>query len=161
MSQCADFHIDDSISAILLQDRRSIGQRVLIAYISGNSSADGCDLIRRFRKECFAAGFFRKSLEHAWVLIAVPLIEDADRIDDCIGRFSHFNKPGKTELAGIVAAIADHDKNLLVASAFLEVIEGCGNRIVERGFANRMDCSKGALQLILPIRERNIRWQTK
>jgi len=83
--------------------------------------------------------------EHVWVLIAVLLIKDADRVDNCAGMPGHFNNLGQSMLTCVIAAITDQDEHFLVATALIEMIESHGYRIVECGLSNRLNIGKPEL----------------
>ena len=157
----AGLRLDDPIPAILLCYRGNVGQSVLIADIASDPFADRGDVFRRFGKEGLAARLLRKPAQHSGVLIAVLLVEDADRVDDCGRLLCHADNLRQAMLARVVAAVADQDQHFLVAIAQLEMLESGSYPIVQRGLADRLDSGEGQLQSIRPVCERHIRGKAK
>ena len=78
-------------------------------------------------------------------MIAVLLVEDADRIDDCGRLRGHGRHLRQGVRTGIVAPVADQDQHSLVAVGLPEMIEARGDSIVQRGLSYRIDRREGPL----------------
>lgn len=154
-------HIYDPKASILLFIRGLIDDGVLCANVTSDSITDRDHVFCRGWQESFAAGGSCKLLERPQVPIGVVLVKDAYGVNDCVRLTRHSKNPVQFEFAGVVPPIADHNQNLLVPIALLQMIERSSHSIVESRHAICANPGQGALQLSYTARERHVDWKAK
>src|SRR5271170_139539 len=89
------------------------------------------------------------------IAVAILAIEQTDRIDGDPRRLDDVHQVGERYLAFVIASVADHDERALIAGAQLDVVQGCGGRVVESGSAGWDAAIQGLSQKLNVIRERD------
>ncbi len=136
--------------------RRVVAQGVLVANIAGDLNADRVDVFEASREEGQAArGFgqfgevFGRFANHSLLVLAVVVAEDADGINHGVGIDGGFQRIGETLAAGVVVAVGDDQQDAFIFVAFLQVVEGGDDGVVQGGAAARIDFLQSFVQFLL------------
>ncbi len=139
----------------------NISDGVLTANFASDLLTNGHDFIQLPWEKRLATTFLRELFQRTRILVPILVVEDSDRVDYRVHMSRSCSDSRARVFAGVVASIADDDKNLLVPAAILQMRESRRNRVVQSGFAARNTAGKGSLQLSDVVGEGDVGRQAK
>src|SRR5689334_23764893 len=140
-------YFNGPIATVLPSICGHIGDGVLITNVLRDLLGDWQNVVQPVWKKRSTSSFLCEPPQHTRVPIRIGHIKDSNGIDQCIRLICHHHDLRQGMFAGIVGTIAYHNQHFLIAISLCEVIEACGNRIVESRHAIRGNPRECNLQL--------------
>ncbi len=133
-----DVDLNGAKGAVLFSVGGVVAESVLIANVAGDLVADVVDVVHIFREEGYTTGGGRNVFQCAhgfFAILFVFIAKKADGVNYDIGFLNFADGFFEGVAADVVFAVGDHEQNLFVLVALLEVIERADYGVIERGAA--------------------------
>src|SRR5262249_46550116 len=131
-----------AIGAVGAEVGRIVAENVLVADVVGDLVADVVNILHVFREIGEAAGGVGDFLEGFFGFgfgFALLFAQQADGVDDRVGLLNLFDGFFERVAAGVVFAVGDDQKDVLIFVRLFEVIERTDDGVVQGGRAAGVD----------------------